>query len=117
MMRNAVARVAVIDGNEAEVEPSSTAASNDAGTQPAPKLRAKVRQPEWLAGLQASALHWTVRIAALLAGLAFWHHASATNLKFYIRFDNVPGPLLVGKALIGHLWEPTFYLHVGASLE
>ena len=112
-----MAKVAVIDGNQADVGPSSTAAGGEAATGPAPKLRAQSLQPEWVASLQTAAMHWSVRIAALLAGLAFWHHASATNLKLYIRFDNVPGPILVGKALIAHLWEPTFYLHVAASLE
>jgi NitT/TauT family transport system permease protein len=112
-----MARVAVIDGNEADAGPSSLAESADAGTTAAPKPRKQVRQPEWMLALKTSAARWVVRVVALLAGLAFWHHASATSLKFYVRFDNVPGPLQVGQALLEHLREPTFYLHIAASLE
>jgi NitT/TauT family transport system permease protein len=73
--------------------------------------------PEWKQRLQQSAIHWVTRLLALAAGLAFWEYASAVSLNFYIRFDNVPGPLLAGKALLGHLAEGTFYLHILASLR
>ena len=116
-MRHAMARVAVIDGNEAEAGSPSLAASVDAATTPAPKLAAQARQPEWMLGLKKSAGQWVVRLLALLAGLVFWHHASATSLNFYIRFDNIPGPLQVGQALLMHLGQSTFYLHIAASLE
>ena len=60
---------------------------------------------------------WLLRLLALFAGLLFWHYASSTNLNFYVRFDNVPGPLRVGQALIEHLQHITFYLHIGVSLR
>ena len=66
--------------------------------------------------LQASLGHWIIRVAALAAGIAFWHYACANNLTLYIRFENVPGPLQVWRALLDHLGETTFYLHIGASL-
>jgi NitT/TauT family transport system permease protein len=88
---------------------------------PAPRIAAREAQPdarpEWISGLQESLGRWIVRLAALSAGIAFWHYASTTSLNFYIRFDNVPGPLQVGQALLGHLNEMAFYWHVGASLR
>jgi len=73
--------------------------------------------PEWMTRLQDLAARWTIRFLALAAGLAFWEYASAVSLNFYVRFDNVPGPLLAGKALISHLTEGKFYLHILASLR
>jgi len=58
-----------------------------------------------------------VRLLALAAGLIFWHYASSTSLNFYVRFDNIPGPLAVGQALLDHLQQSAFYLHVAASLR
>ena len=74
-------------------------------------------QAEWVSGLAKSSGRWMVRLLALAAGLALWQYASATSLNFYVRFDNVPGPLQVGQALLEHLQQSTFYLHVGASLR
>jgi NitT/TauT family transport system permease protein len=73
--------------------------------------------PDWMTRLQDSAARWLMRCLALAAGLAFWEYASAVRLNLYIRFDNVPGPLVVGKALMAHLAEGTFYLHILASLR
>jgi NitT/TauT family transport system permease protein len=82
-----------------------------------PRVDAAEPHPEWVSGLVTSAGRWTVRLLALFAGLAFWHYASVTSLNFYIRFDNVPGPLQVAQALLGHLEQSAFYLHVAASLR
>jgi NitT/TauT family transport system permease protein len=83
----------------------------------AAKSAAASLQPEWVSGLATSSGRWVVRLVALSAGLALWYYASATSLDFYVRFDNVPGPLAVGQALIAHLQQSTFYLHIGASLR
>ena len=91
-----------------------------AATSAAPSAAREVvlhARPEWVLRLQVAAGRWIVRLAALFAGLAFWHYASATSLNLYIRFDNVPGPLQVAQSLISHLAETGFYLHIGASLR
>jgi NitT/TauT family transport system permease protein len=72
---------------------------------------------EMRARLEASAERWTVRAVALLAGIALWYYASATGLDFYVRFDNVPGPFQVGAALLQHLQQSSFYMHIAVSLE
>ena len=70
---------------------------------------------EMRARLKASAERWTVRAVALLAGIALWYYASATGLDFYVRFDNVPGPFRVGAALLQHLQQSSFYMHIAVS--
>ena len=72
---------------------------------------------EWMAGLTMSVARWAVRLSALLAGLACWHYASSTGLTLYVRFEQIPGPLKVGEALINQLQHVAFYLHIGASLQ
>ena len=119
MTRDVPADAANDDHRAAEAPVAAIGA--DVATAPAPPTPAwtvepKAR-PEWVLRLQVSAGRWIVRLAALFAGLAFWHYASATNLNLYIRFDNVPGPLQVAQALFGHLAETGFYLHIGASLR
>jgi NitT/TauT family transport system permease protein len=69
---------------------------------------------EWMAGLTMS---WAVRLSALLAGLVCWHYASSKGLTLYVRFEQIPGPLKVGEALINQLQHVAFYLHIGASLQ
>ena len=72
---------------------------------------------EWTAGLTMSVARWAVRLSALLAGLACWHYASSKGLTLYVRFEQIPGPLKVGEALINQLQHAAFYLHIGASLQ
>jgi NitT/TauT family transport system permease protein len=72
---------------------------------------------ERLTRLKRSADRWAVRALALLAGIAFWYYASTTGLDFYVRFEHIPGPFRVAEALLQHLQELSFYLHIGVSLE
>ena len=97
--------------------PSSAAAADGAAKPPRPQAGARDARSESMLGVRTSAGRWVVRLAALLAGLACWHYASSTSLNFYVRFDNVPGPLQVGQALLGHLEQSAFYLHIAASLR
>ena len=107
-------KAAMADRDNAE--PPSPAATGDNAAK-APARRIGAVQVQSMSGLATSVVRWIVRLAALLAGVALWHYASATNLNFYVRFDNVPGPLQVGQALLGHLEQSAFYLHVAASLR
>jgi NitT/TauT family transport system permease protein len=60
---------------------------------------------------------WTIRGLAVTAGLGLWYWASRVHLDLYVRFANVPSPLVVGAALWRHLHEQKFYMHVGISME
>jgi NitT/TauT family transport system permease protein len=102
------------------MEPASIPApANDTAPKPvtATEVDTDSARAEKLTQLKASADRWIVRALALLAGLALWYYASATGLEFYIRFDNIPGPLRVGQALVEHLQQATFYMHIAVSLE
>lgn len=60
---------------------------------------------------------YMVRIAALLMALVIWHFAASSGFNFFINFENVPTPLLVGQALVTQLSSSEFYLHIVHSLE
>jgi len=93
-------------------------AAGAAAASPAPRVETAPKPtPEWFTRLQKTLVHWVISLAALSAGVVFWHYASKTSLNFYVRFDNVPGPIEVARSLLGHLTETTFYLHIGASLR
>lgn len=72
-----------------------------------------VENVDWL-GLARS---WTVRTLSLLVGVMLWQLACAYNLHFFVRFDNVPSPLVVFAALIKHLHEAKFYMHIAISIR
>src|SRR5215467_11692490 len=108
--------MAAVD-ESADIAVTAPATTAEAESSRSPRPDAREERSEWMAGLTTSAARWAVRLSALLAGLACWHYASSTSLNFYVRFDNVPGPLQVGQALLGHLEQSAFYLHVAASLR
>jgi ABC-type nitrate/sulfonate/bicarbonate transport system permease component len=60
---------------------------------------------------------WLVRLLSLALGVAIWHVLSETKFKFFINFENVPGPLTVLAAAMGHLKNSTFYVHIGVSIQ
>ncbi|MFL9813507.1 ABC transporter permease [Stutzerimonas sp. VN223-3] len=60
---------------------------------------------------------YLVRIAALLMALVVWHFAASNGFNFFINFENVPTPLLVGEALVAQLSSSEFYLHIAHSME
>jgi NitT/TauT family transport system permease protein len=72
-----------------------------------------VQQFDWLGLLQS----WTVRLLSLAAGILLWHLACVYNFDFFIRFQNVPAPLVVATAFINHLQESTFFIHILVSMQ
>lgn len=69
-------------------------------------------------GARAALLRsWLLRSGALLAGLVLWYWAAKVHLAFYVRFENVPTPVAVAKALWQHAHEAKFYVNIGVSLE
>jgi NitT/TauT family transport system permease protein len=117
MSAQATAKVSVFDDERPDAASSGVPARVSAGKAPAPPRRANKLQLEWVSGLATASGRWMVRLLALTGGLIFWHYASSTSLNFYVRFDNIPGPLAVGQALFDHLQQSAFYLHVAASLR
>lgn len=60
---------------------------------------------------------WAVRLLSLAGGVLIWHLACAYKFNFFINFENVPEPLVVLEALIKHLHETKFYIHVLVSMK
>src|SRR5262249_13091717 len=118
MIPNAAVKVAVVDDSCDIVPPAQAATTVTAERWPPSRPDAgDEARSEWIAGLTLSAARWVVRLSALLAGLVCWHYASSKGLTLYVRFEQIPGPLQVGEALINQLQHVAFYLHIGASLR
>ena len=115
MVPQATMKVPVVD-DSADIAPAAPAATVTAERPPPSRPDADQARSEWRERLTVSAVRWVVRLSALFVGLACWHYASSRGLTFYIRFENVPGPLRVAEALLGHLQSTPFYLHVAVSL-
>ncbi|MCQ4328553.1 ABC transporter permease [Stutzerimonas stutzeri] len=86
-----------------------------APSPPAPSDSHTANQPR--GRLPAMTGRYMVRVAALLMALVVWHFAASSGFNFFINFENVPTPLLVGEALVTQLSSSEFYLHIAHSME
>src|SRR5579863_5184537 len=94
--------------------PAQEAPSDQAVEEaPLPRRSAIADTFDW-SGL---AFTWTARMLSLVAGIAIWQLACTYKLDLYIRFDNVPSPLVVLSALVKHLHELKFYIHIAVSIR
>jgi len=112
----ATAKMAVVD-DKADIAVTAPATTAETERLRSSRPDTGEERSERMAGITLSAARWAVRLSALLAGLACWHYASSTGLTLYVRFEQIPGPLKVGEALINQLQHVAFYLHIGASLR
>jgi NitT/TauT family transport system permease protein len=88
-----------------------TVAGGPAGSKPS--FGETIENIDWA----SLTLSWTVRILSLAAGVAIWQWACDHKFHLFINFANVPSPRIVLSALIAHVHETRFYLHILASLE
>ncbi len=79
-----------------------------ADLMPVPRLPKITRQHLSSAGIVA---------LSLTIGVLLWHFVTATNLDFYINFENVPSPLWVFTAFVGHVQTEIFWTHIGVSMR
>lgn len=113
----------LLPGEQGAVEPAGETAStplsghdagaHDDGALPAPGGGRESKREV----LQAALRSWSLRIGSVVVGLLLWHWATKTNFHWYVRFDNVPSPLVVGAAFWHHLAGSTFYLHILVSMQ
>ena len=82
-------------------------------TSPLVVLARAADQVDWSGLLQS----WTVRLLSLAAGILIWHLACVYDFDFFIRFNNVPAPLVVLNAFIGHVQDSKFYIHILVSMQ
>lgn len=84
----------------------------------APAAAPPARRPRFSGpDLASFGLSWSRRLFAILLGIAFWQWATEVNLQLFIRFDNVPSPLQAGAALVQHMGDPDFYIHILVSIR
>lgn len=92
--------------------PKQPAKAADRGQQGNMTQRAMTlmgRMQETLTGI-------AVALFALVLGLLAWHLLTVNNVNWYINFENVPEPMIVGSVLIQHLQDREFYTHIGVSM-
>ncbi len=58
-----------------------------------------------------------VGVIALGLGVVLWHLATLYNVSYFINFENVPSPGQVGNALITHVQDQEFYIHIVVSIQ
>ena len=71
----------------------------------------------WRKWLRHNAGRILVRTLAVMAALVLWHLAATQQWNWILNFENVPTPLQVGQEFLLQLHNPTFYKHIGVSLE
>lgn len=101
---------------DAAAEPPAAAAATPAPenpTSPLVLLARAAEQIDWSGWLQS----WTVRLLSLAFGIVLWHLACVYNLDFFIRFNNIPAPMVVLSAFIGHVQDSKFYIHILVSMQ
>lgn len=84
---------------------------------PAPAAVAAQAAPARKHRLPSMAGRYLVRVAALVSAVLVWHLAASNGFNFFVNFENVPTPLVVGAALGEQLASQAFYLHIAHSLQ
>ena len=111
---NQKSNLAVI--NETTIQTGEHAPASD--SDPVPHGETQEAAGE-ISGLDWSALArtWGLRFLSVAIGVAIWQLACVTKFSFFIRFDNVPTPLVVFADFVKHLHETKFYIHIGISMK
>lgn len=76
-----------------------------------------INPQRWKFDLSPKVAMIAVGAISLVVGIVIWHFATAHGFNFFINFENVPAPLRVGEAFIGHLGDREFYIHILVSLR
>lgn len=84
---------------------------------PAPAAVAPQAAPARKRRLPTMAGRYLVRVGALVSAVLLWHLAASSGFNFFVNFENVPTPLVVGAALGEQLASQAFYLHIAHSLQ
>jgi NitT/TauT family transport system permease protein len=90
--------------------PTPAATSHEAAAPAKPALASGTDWTEF-------ARSWSVRLLSVAAGVLLWHLACAYRLDFFIKFENVPPPLVVFEAFVTRFQQAKFYIHILVSME
>jgi sulfonate transport system permease protein len=114
--------VAVLSETDAESAMTPEDPGNDAPEHHEPMVdhvdaaagaRSWIRNFDW----SGFAYGWSIRVLSLASGIVLWHLACKYRFNYFINFENVPAPLVVLNALIKHLHETKFYIHILVSIR
>ncbi|GAA3964586.1 ABC transporter permease [Allohahella marinimesophila] len=100
---------------KAEVKPLKTSVSAVATTQQAAVPSRTLHMLRSLPSTKITAV--LIGACSVMAGLLLWHFATETKFNYFINFENVPAPLVVGSAFLVHLADPEFHTHIAVSLR
>lgn len=67
-------------------------------------------------GRSRSVTSWAIRALSLVAVVFVWYLLTANNVRFWLRFDQLPGPVEVWKAFVRQLGTSVYYLDVVQSI-
>ena len=101
------------EATDVAVTADAAAASSAQPDVHASEPAARAEEVDW-AGV---AWRWGLRLSSVAVGIVIWQLACVTKFNFFIRFDNVPTPLVVASALLQHLHETKFYIHIAVSMK
>ncbi len=105
---------------EAETDPAMAQATRKETATAVPTVEEKAdndARPPASVWLKTTGVRYLVRVMALVVAVVLWELASTNGFHFYINFDNIPAPSVVGEALVAELTGQEFYLHILHSLE
>ncbi len=99
------------------VQPKPAEPTAEPVTAPVSVAMPEQQRPKRRRRLPGQLNRYLVRTAALVVAGILWHIASSTGFRFFISFESVPGPLVVGAQFGALLGSGEFYLHIWHSLQ
>lgn len=89
------------------IRPVATSPTAEAAVPPPRRLRR---------GRGTPPLRWLVRLASLALAVLVWHLLTENDVRFWLRFDQLPGPVEVYDAFRSQLSSPRYYQDLAQSL-
>lgn len=63
-----------------------------------------------------TATSWALRVASLVLAVLLWHVLTTYDVRVWLQFDKLPGPVEVYQAFVRELGSPVYYIDVLQSL-
>jgi NitT/TauT family transport system permease protein len=105
------------DDREYEVNPEPTQMVEDVEKSEDLKPADTARTGKKTTKSQVPWGRYLVRFLAIVGALLIWHLCSKYKFSFIVNFQNVPGPVVVGKQFMVLLGTEEFYMHILVSLR
>ena len=105
----------LVGGGTGDAPRLQPVATTQAETAPSAleQIWSRISQRDW----STRARSLSVQVLSLVVGVLIWHFACKYQFKFFIKFDNVPAPLVVFDAFWTHIHDTKFYVHILVSIQ